>query len=274
MPDSKTKKARNKFYRYDDKGNITGLNEFAIEGGGKKGGGRLPTTGSLELARRNEGYMFEKRKDGSDRFSDFRGEIIVGGNGKVYGYKMDDGTVIKADGTRTLKELERNYKRGGTKDYDRAYRKYITARDARNRKAKNDREYFQALRDYKGPTATGAEEIKYEDTEYIKSGRRDKYKREQAEKAKAAVKKVSTPIRKTKTPKINMFNMKPKDQALGKFSYAAIQAKKAGKKSFEYAGKTFPVKKGTYGNTNKALYKAKMPAMYKLGVKALNKLDK
>ena len=68
--------------------------------------------------------------------------------------------------------------------------------------------------------------------------------------------------------------MKLKDQALGKFSYAAIQAKKAGKKSFEYAGKTFPVKKGTYGNTNKALYKAKMPAMYKLGVKALNKLDK
>ena len=274
MPNHKEKKARNKFYRYDDEGNVTGLNEFAIGGGGKKGGGRLPTTGSLELARRNEGYMFEKREDGSDRFSDFRGKIIVGGNGKVYGYKMDDGTVIKADGTRTLKELERNYKRGGSKDYDRAYRKYITTRDARNRKAKNDREYFQALRDYKGPTATGAEEVKYEDTEYIKSGRRDQYKRDQAEKAKAPVRKVSTPIRKTKTPKINMFNMKPKDQALGKFSYAAIQAKKAGKKFFEYAGKTFPVQKGTYGNTNKALYKAKMPAMYKLVVKAHNKLDK
>jgi len=71
-----------------------------------------------------------------------------------------------------------------------------------------------------------------------------------------------------------LYQMKPKMDGMPKFTYAAMQAKKAGKKSFEYAGKTFPVKKGTYGSTNKALYKAKMPAMYKLGVKGLNALDK
>ena len=78
----------------------------------------------------------------------------------------------------------------------------------------------------------------------------------------------------TKHSKPALFQMKPKMDGMPKFSYAAMEAKKAGKKSFEYAGKTFPVKKGTYGSANKALYKAKMPAMYKLGVKGLNALDK
>tara|TARA_Y100000768_G_scaffold109991_1_gene80848 strand:+ start:859 stop:1758 length:900 start_codon:yes stop_codon:yes gene_type:complete len=78
----------------------------------------------------------------------------------------------------------------------------------------------------------------------------------------------------TKHSKPALFAMKPKMDGMPKFSYAAMEAKKAGKKSFEYAGKTFPVKKGTYGSANKALYKAKMPAMYKLGVKGLNALDK
>ena len=86
--------------------------------------------------------------------------------------------------------------------------------------------------------------------------------------SKGYIKKVSKPIKQG-------FSMTPKDHALGKFSYAAIQAKKAGKKSFEYAGKTFPVKKGSmYGSSNKAIYKAKMPAIFKMGVKGLNKLDK
>ena len=86
---------------------------------------------------------------------------------------------------------------------------------------------------------------------------------------------VTSPVKKISKPIKQGFSMTPKDHALGKFSYAAIQAKKAGKKSFEYAGKTFPVKKGSmYGSSNKAIYKAKMPAIFKMGVKGLNKLDK
>lgn len=86
---------------------------------------------------------------------------------------------------------------------------------------------------------------------------------------------VTSPVKKVSKPIKQGFSMTPKDHALGKFSYAAIQAKKAGQKSFEYAGKTFPVKKGSmYGSSNKAIYKAKMPAIFKMGVKGLNKLDK
>ena len=85
----------------------------------------------------------------------------------------------------------------------------------------------------------------------------------------------TSPVKKVSKPIKQGFSMTPKDHALGKFSYAAIQAKKAGQKSFEYAGKTFPVKKGSmYGSSNKAIYKAKMPAIFKMGVKGLNKLDK
>ena len=279
MPKHKTKKPRNKFYTYDKEGNVTGLAAVGKEGGAR-GGGRKPTSAQLELARRREGVMYEKRDDGSDMFSDFRGSVVVGKNGKVQGYKDEQGkfTRAKSPGSYTIEELDKYMNRGlstgaaGTSTKE--YKKYKRAERIRNDKARRDREYFQALRDYDGPTALGAQEVKYEDVEYVKSGRRDQYKREQAEKAKAPVRKVSTPIRKTTTPKINMFNMTPKDKALGKFSYVAREAKKAGKKSFEYAGQTFPVKKGTYGSSNKALYKSKMPAMYKLGVKALNRLDK
>ena len=285
MPNHKEKKARSKFYTYDKEGNVTGLNrsrdkfnQLIMAPEGAKG--VAPTAGLLEMVRRGEGVMFEKRDDGSNAFSDFRGSVVVDKGGYVQGYKNEEGKFRKVNnpGKYTVKELdrmlERDFKTGAAGTATKEYKAYIKEKRKRNAKAKADRDYFEALKNYTGPTAIGAEAKKYEDMEYIKSGRRDQYKREQAEKAKAPVKKVSTPIRKTTTPKINMFNMKPKDQALGKFSYAAIQAKKAGKKSFEYAGKTFPVKKGTYGNTNKALYKAKMPAMYKLGVKALNKLDK
>ena len=106
----------------------------------------------------------------------------------------------------------------------------------------------------------------------------DKYKLEEGQAFGSDAPYISpktSPVKKVSKPIKQGFSMTPKDHALGKFSYAAIQAKKAGQKSFEYAGKTFPVKKGSmYGSSNKAIYKAKMPAIFKMGVKGLNKLDK
>ena len=200
---------------------------------------------------------------------------------------------LKAGGKFTKKKAQGINLKGGESTADREDTSYESGHRGHNLDYKNYLKYKQkdfaekGLGEYKPASQTRDAQSRFlqdmkdvYDFKKMKKISADEFKPEMLRSGEAfgnddPYVPVTSPVKKVSKPIKQGFSMTPKDHALGKFSYAAIQAKKAGQKSFEYAGKTFPVKKGSmYGSSNKAIYKAKMPAIFKMGVKGLNKLDK
>ena len=211
----------------------------------------LPKYGKMPIKKHKQGHGDGKKKEsGSERRLREAGGITPEMKEKYKKYK-------EAGGTLTIAEARRiNFR---TKEQS----KKVMAEERARQAAENRRKAKEIRKERM--TEDGGLVFKETDAVINPNVRRREKEREMKEKRA---------LPKHSKVKPALYQMKPKVDGMPKFTYAAMEAKKAGKKSFEYAGKTFPVKKGTYGSSNKALYKSKMPAMYKLGVKALNRLDK
>ena len=233
----------------------------------------LPKYGKMPIKKHKQGHGDGKKKEsGSERRLREAGGITPEMKEKYKKYK-------EAGGTMTIAEARRiNFR---TKEQTKKVMAEERARQAEENKRKAKKVRKERMSEDGG--------LVFKETDAVINPnvrRREKEREMKEKKALPKHSKVKPALYQQKInkkpalyqQKINkqpaLYAMKPKIDGMPKFTYAAMEAKKAGKKSFEYAGKTFPVKKGTYGSDNKALYKSKMPAMYKLGVKGLNALDK